>query len=63
MSSLNKIGLFFSAREKVLNNFKSRALPIINQDETVRLEPTPKPVPEPVAEPTPEPILELCTKI
>ena len=52
MSFLNNIGLLFSATEKVLNNFKSRARPIINQDKTLA---TPEPATEPTNEPAPNP--------
>ena len=45
-SFLNNLGLSFSAREKVLNSFKSRLFP------TKKLYKIP--TPEPTAEPTPE---------
>ena len=44
MSFLNKIRLFLSAREKILNNFKSKKFPIKNLDEIS--------TPEPKSDPT-----------
>ena len=43
----NYLGLLFSAREKVVNNFKSRLFPIKNLDKVPTREPTPEPVTEP----------------
>ena len=40
------LGLLFSAREKVLNNFKNRLFPKKNLDKILKREPTPKPVTE-----------------
>ena len=63
---LKNTQLFFSAREKVFNNFKNRAFLIINQVKTLIPEPVPeptpktshKPKPETTREPTSEPTLE-----
>ena len=41
------LGLFFSARKKVLNSFKSRLFPIKYLDKTPTCEPTPEPRKEP----------------
>ena len=41
-SFLNNLGLLFSAREKVLNNFKNRLFPIKNLDKIPAREPTPE---------------------
>ena len=51
---LNKLGLSFSAREKVLNRFKSRLFPQKNLNKTPTREPTPEPATEPevATEPT-----------
>ena len=38
----NNLGLLFSAREKLLNNFKSRLFPIKNLDKISTSEPTPE---------------------
>ena len=46
---LNDLGLLFSAREKVLNSFKSRLFPIKNLDKI----PTRESAAEPAAEKTP----------
>ena len=46
-SFLNNLGLLFSAREKVLNSFKSRLFPIKNLDKIPTHEPTPEPATEP----------------
>ena len=46
--SLNNLGLFFSTREKVLTNFKSRLFPIKKLDKI----PTHEPTQELAAEPT-----------
>lgn len=48
MPFLNNIRLFFSAIEKVLNNFKSRPFPNITQDKTLKFEPEREPASEPV---------------
>ena len=48
MPFLNNVGLFLSARENVLNNFKSKIFQIKHQDKTL----TPEPTPEPAREPT-----------
>ena len=53
---LNNVGLFLSAREKVLNNFKSRIFSIKDKIPTSQHEPTPETTPEPA----PEPALELA---
>ena len=59
MSFLKNMRLFCTAREKVFNNFKSRAFPIINQEtpettlETSR-EPTHQLILEPVFETAPD---------
>ena len=45
---LNNLGLLLSAREKVLNSFKSRLFPIKNLDKI----PTREPAAEPAAQPT-----------
>ena len=45
--SLNNLALFFGAREKVLNNFKSRLFPIINLGKIPTREPTPEVATEP----------------
>ena len=58
MSFLKNVRLFFTAREKVFNNFKSRAFPIINQDKTLTPEPTPETTLETSREPTHQLILE-----
>ena len=58
MSNLNNIGLFFSAREKVLNNFKSEAFLIKNHNKTL----TPEPGRKPTLEATPEPVQEPAQK-
>ena len=42
--SLNNVGLFIGAREKVLNEFKNRILPI--KDKIIKPEPEPEPTPE-----------------
>ena len=47
----NNLGLSFSAREKVLNNFKSRLFPIKNFDRIPTREPTLEPTPELATEP------------
>ena len=39
---LNNLGLLFSAREKILNDFKSRLFPIKSLDEIPALEPKPE---------------------
>ena len=62
MSFLKNVRLFFTAREKVFNNFKSRAFPIINQDKTLTPKPTPETTPETSREPTLELILEPAFK-
>ena len=46
-SFLNDLGLSFIAREKVLNSFKSRLLPVKKLDEMPKREPTPEPATEP----------------
>ena len=46
-SFLNNLGLLFSAREKVLNTFKSKLFPIKNLDKIPRHEPVPEPATEP----------------
>ena len=51
MPFLNNIKLFFSAIEKVLNNFKSRPFPNITQDKTLKLESEREPTSEPVQGP------------
>ena len=48
-SFLNNLGLLFSAREKVFNNFKSRLFPVKNLDKI----PTSEPAAEPAADKTP----------
>ena len=48
-SFLNNLGLLFSAREKVLDNFKSRLFPIKNLYKI----PTREPATDPAKEPTP----------
>ena len=47
---LNNLGLFFSARGKVLNSLKSRFFSIKNLDKIA----TRQPITEPAAEPSPE---------
>ena len=49
---LNNFGLFLRAREKTLNNFKSKVFPIRNLDKIPTLEPTHDPAPELIPEPT-----------
>ena len=44
---LNKLGLLFSAREKVLNNFKTKLFPIKKLDKIPTREPTPELATEP----------------
>ena len=44
---LNNLGLLFSAREKLLNSFKSRLFLIKNLDKIPTHEPTPEPATEP----------------
>ena len=51
-SFLNNIGSFFTVIEKVLNDFKSRAFPIINENKTLTREPTTETAPEPLPETT-----------
>ena len=46
-SFLNNLGLLFSAREKVLNSFKSRFFSIKNLDKSTTRELTPETVTEP----------------
>ena len=41
-SFLNNLDLFLSAREKILNNFKSKIFPIKNLGENPTTEPTPE---------------------
>ena len=41
-SFLNNAGLFLGAREKILNNFKSKLCPIKNLDKTPTLDPIEK---------------------
>ena len=53
-SFLNNLGLFFSAREKVPNNFKSRIFPIKNLDKTSARELTFESAIQPAPKPTPE---------
>ena len=43
---LNNLGLLFSAREKALDNFKSRLSPIKNLYKIITREPTHEPTPE-----------------
>ena len=50
----NKLGLFFSARERVPNNFKSGLSPIKNLDKTITREPIFESAFQPAPEPTPE---------
>ena len=57
-SFYNNLELLFSAREKVLNSFKSRLFPIKNLDKISTREPTPKP--EVAKEPATE--LEVATE-
>ena len=44
---LSNLGLFFSAREKVLNSFKSRMFPIKKLDKILTHESTPESATEP----------------
>ena len=53
---LNNIGLFLTAREKILNNFKSDKVPTPAQAPAPAS--VPAPTPQPTPEPTPEPRLE-----
>ena len=48
----SNLGLLFNAREKVLNNFKSRLFPIKNLDKIPTREPTRELTPELSIEPT-----------
>ena len=51
-SFLNNLGLLFSAREKILNNFKRRLFPIKKLDKIPTHGPTCEPTPELATEPT-----------
>ena len=62
MSFLNNLVLLFSAREKVLNNFKSRLFVIKNLDKIPTREPTPEKAAELAAEPTPKVATEPAPK-
>ena len=55
---LNNLGLLFSARENVINNFKSRLFPIKQIDKI----PTHEPTSESTTETTPEPAIEPAIK-
>ena len=46
MLFLSNIGLFFSARQNVLNNFKNRLVPLKNQEPEPELAPKPELEPE-----------------
>ena len=46
-SFLNNLGLLFSAREKILDNFKSILFPIKYLDKIPTRQPTPKPATKP----------------
>ena len=48
----SNLGLLFNAREKVINNFKSRLFPIRNLDKIPTREPTRELTPELSTEPT-----------
>ena len=60
---LNNLGLLFSAREKVLNSFKSRLFPIKKLHKILTRETTPEPAAETevIKEPAIEP--KLATKV
>ena len=51
---LNNLGLLFSAREKVLNSFKTRLFSIKNLNKIPAREPTAEPATEPVVPKEPE---------
>ena len=53
-SFLNNLELLFSAKEKVLNSFKSRLFPIKNRDKIPTRKPAAEPKPEVAIEPAPE---------
>ena len=54
MYFLNNLGLLFSARKKILDNFKSRLFPIKNLNKIPTSEPTPEKAAELATEPTPK---------
>ena len=57
-SFLNSTGLFLSARENILQNFKSKIFPTTNLGKI----PTPKPAPVSATEPTPDSKPDLTPK-
>ena len=61
-SFLKNARLLLSARENVLNNFKSKIFPTTNSDEIPTTEPAPEPTPEPVVFDTPKPTKEQIKK-
>ena len=62
MYFLNNFGLLFSARKKILDNFKSRLFPIKNLNKIPTREPTPEKAAELATEPTPKVATELTPK-
>ena len=66
ISFLNNVGLFLSAREKILNNFRSKLFPLKNttREEAPEqaFEPTPEPASAPEAAPAPKPAPEPTTR-
>ena len=60
---LNNAELFVNAREKVINNFKSRILPMKNLDKIPTYDPTPDPTLEATVFDTPKPIKEHTKKL
>ena len=59
---LNNLGLLFSAREKVLNSFKTRLFSIKNLNKIPAREPTAEPAIEPVVPKEPEVATEPATE-
>ena len=60
---LNNAELFLNAREKVINNFKSRILPMKNLDKIPTYDPTLDPTLEATVFDTPKPIKEQTKKL
>ena len=61
-SFLDNLGLLFSAREKLLDNFQSRLFPMKKLDKIPTLQPTSEPAAEPATEPAAEPTPEVATE-